>query len=244
MADELAQAVKRSIEREWNLVGSQDRAGDTLTTLRSRYEVVASEIHPYHHPEYGTETYKGEPGANESSRNASESRFPARRQRGARPATGPRKGSRRGYVLANAEKYENLALSVPWLKEYMQAHPRVSGPYIVRPRAVRSATRPCEASRTTCVPRTPGSHSASACTTRTDCPLDRGQHLLGVLLDSLPGQAHAALALRWPVRTAEMGSFGFFGRGVRGVQNELRWVFGSRDNTGRRLAPERAPRDQ
>jgi hypothetical protein len=61
LADELAQAVKRSIEREWNLVGSQDRAGDTLTTLRSRYEIVASEIHPYHHPEYGTATYKDEP---------------------------------------------------------------------------------------------------------------------------------------------------------------------------------------
>ena len=60
-AYELVENTKRSIEREWNLLGSQDRAGDALTALRSRYEIVASEITPYHHPEYGTETYKGEP---------------------------------------------------------------------------------------------------------------------------------------------------------------------------------------
>ena len=60
-AYELVENVKRSIEREWKLLGSEDRAGDALTALRTRYEVVASEINPYHHREYGTATYKGEP---------------------------------------------------------------------------------------------------------------------------------------------------------------------------------------
>jgi hypothetical protein len=125
LADELAQAVKRSIEREWNLVGSQDRAGDTLTTLSSRYEIVASEIHPYHHPEYGTATYKGEPEQVNLHATLRKPAFP--------PSVSVAlvleqvQGKVQGVdtFLGNAEKYENLALSVPWLNEYMQAHPRV-----------------------------------------------------------------------------------------------------------------------
>ncbi len=125
LADELAQAVKRSVEREWNLVGSQDRAGDALTTLRSRYEIVASEIHPYHHPEYGTATYKGEPEQVNLHATLRKPAFP--------PSVSVAlvleevQGKVQGVdtFLENAEKYENLALSVPWLNEYMQAHPRV-----------------------------------------------------------------------------------------------------------------------
>lgn len=125
LADELAQAVKRSIEREWNLVGSQDRAGDTLTTLRSRYEIVASEIHPYHHPEYGTATYKDEPAQVNLHATLRKPTFPP----GVsvilvmQQVQGKIEGIER--FLANADKYENLALSVPWLNEYIQAHPRV-----------------------------------------------------------------------------------------------------------------------
>jgi hypothetical protein len=60
-AYELVEKTKRFIEREWNLLGAEDRAGDALAALRGRYQVVASEINPYHHREYGTATYKGEP---------------------------------------------------------------------------------------------------------------------------------------------------------------------------------------
>src|SRR5262249_27707583 len=59
--DELVETTKRSLDPEWNLLGSEDRAGDALAALRTSYEVVASEIGPYHHPEYGTATYMGEP---------------------------------------------------------------------------------------------------------------------------------------------------------------------------------------
>ncbi len=60
-AYELVETTKRPIERQWNLLGSEARAGEALAALRTGYEVVASEINSYHHPEYGTETYKGEP---------------------------------------------------------------------------------------------------------------------------------------------------------------------------------------
>jgi len=61
LAEQLTDSVMRLIEREWNLLGSDERAGDALKKLRPTYEVVTAELTPYHHPEYGTATYKGEP---------------------------------------------------------------------------------------------------------------------------------------------------------------------------------------
>ena len=61
LAEQLTDSVMRLIEREWNLLGSDERAGDALKKLRTTYEVVTAELTPYHHPEYGTATYKGEP---------------------------------------------------------------------------------------------------------------------------------------------------------------------------------------
>ncbi len=123
---ELVENTKRSIEREWNLLGSQDRAGDALTALRSRYEVVASEITPYHHPEYGTATYKGEPEEMNLHATLRKATFPPGVSVGLvlRQVQGRVEGV--DTFLANAEKYETLALSVPWLNQYIQGHPRVT----------------------------------------------------------------------------------------------------------------------
>lgn len=123
---ELVETTKRSIEREWNLLGSEDRAGDALAALRASYEVVASEIGPYHHPEYGTATYKGEPEQVNLHATLRRSSFPP----GVSVALvlqrvqGKVEGIDR--FLATAEKYENLALSVPWLLQYIKDNPRVA----------------------------------------------------------------------------------------------------------------------
>ena len=58
---QLTEAIVSSIEIEWKLRGTEDMVGPALTGLRKRYEIVESEITPYHHPEYGTAHYKGEP---------------------------------------------------------------------------------------------------------------------------------------------------------------------------------------
>ncbi len=125
-AYELVETTKRSVEREWNLLGSEDRAGDTLAALRTRYEVVASEINPYHHPEYGTATYKGEPEQINLHATLRKSSFPP----GVSVALvlqqvqGKVEGAER--FLASAEKYESLVLSVPWLSQYIKGNPRVA----------------------------------------------------------------------------------------------------------------------
>jgi hypothetical protein len=45
---ELVDAVIGSIETGWNLLGTEDRAGDALRALRSTYIVERADINPYH----------------------------------------------------------------------------------------------------------------------------------------------------------------------------------------------------
>ncbi|MGE5648307.1 MAG: WG repeat-containing protein [Acidobacteriota bacterium] len=124
-AAELVETTKRSIEREWNLLGSEDRAGDALAALRARYEVVESEIHPYHHPEYGTATYKGEPEQVNLHVSLRKPSFPPSVSVALvlQQVGGKVEGVER--FLASAEKYESRALSVPWLNQYIKDNPRI-----------------------------------------------------------------------------------------------------------------------
>jgi len=122
---ELVDAVMRSIETEWNLRGSEERAGDALRALRRSYDVTAAEIGPWHHPEYGTATYKGEPEEMNVHVTVRKSTFPPN----VSDALVLRyvKGNVEGVeeFLKAAGKYEDLALSVPWLNEFIKEHPKV-----------------------------------------------------------------------------------------------------------------------
>jgi hypothetical protein len=125
-AYELVENMKRSIEREWKLLGSEDRAGDALTALRTRYEVVASDINPYHHREYGTATHKGEPGQVNLHATLRKSSFPPSVTVALvlQQVQGKVQGIER--FLASVERYENLVFSVPWLSQYIRDNPRVA----------------------------------------------------------------------------------------------------------------------
>jgi hypothetical protein len=124
-AYELVEATRRTIEPDWNLLGSQDLAGDALSALQTVYEVVASEIHPSHHPEYGTATYKGEPQQMNLHATLRRASFPSgvsislvlEQIQGRVPGI--------DRFLTSVGKYERLALSIPWLNKYMAEHPRV-----------------------------------------------------------------------------------------------------------------------
>jgi len=124
-ARELADAVMRSIETEWNLRGSEDHAGDAMRTLRSRYEVIASEITPSHRPEYGTATSKGE--AEEMNLHATlrKSTFPPNVTDALvlRYVKGEVEGVEE--FLRTVGEYEDLALSVPLLNDFIQKYPEV-----------------------------------------------------------------------------------------------------------------------
>lgn len=122
-AEEFVQAVRGAIRHEWNLLGTEDRAGEALKTLRTRYEVVAAEIHSSHNREYGTAPYKGEPKQDNLHARLRKPSFPPsvavalalQHEQGRVP------GVER--FLDSVEKYETLALSVPWLRSYIEDHP-------------------------------------------------------------------------------------------------------------------------
>jgi hypothetical protein len=125
LLEELVEAVMNSIETEWNLRGSEDRAGDALDALRRTYAVVESEINPWHSEEYGTATYKGE--AEEMNLHATirRSTFPPNVYDALvlRFTKGEVEGVEE--FLRTAGKYEDMALSVPWLNTFIQEHPKV-----------------------------------------------------------------------------------------------------------------------
>lgn len=125
LADELIESAKGSVESEWNMLGSEDRAGDALAALRSHYQIEASEIDSYHHPEYGTATYKGEPEQINLHAKLRKASFP--QSLSVALVLQQVQGKAEGVesFLASGAKYESLALSVPWLNKYMHEHPRV-----------------------------------------------------------------------------------------------------------------------
>ena len=126
LAEQLTDSVMRLIEREWNLLGSDERAGEALQKLRTAYEVVTAELTPYHHPEYGTATYKGEPEEMNLHASVRKDTFPPNVTYALvlRYANGKVEGV--DEFLQSADKYEKLALSVPWLNKYIHDDPRLA----------------------------------------------------------------------------------------------------------------------
>jgi hypothetical protein len=124
LTTKLTEALMSSIETEWNLKGGEELVGGALAQLRQKYEVVNTEITPYHHPEYGTATYKHEPEESNLHATLRKPEFPKnvvdevvlREDHG--EVTGV------DDFLKYGERYERLALSVPWLNEYIKKYPK------------------------------------------------------------------------------------------------------------------------
>lgn len=124
LAGKLTEALMSSIETEWNLKGGEELVGGALSQLRQKYEVVNTEITPYHHPEYGKAWDK--PGPKESNLHATLRRpeFPQNVVDAVVLREDHGKVSGVDDFLKNGEQYEKLALSVPWLNEYIKKYPK------------------------------------------------------------------------------------------------------------------------
>jgi len=108
------------------LLGSDERAGEALQKLRTAYEVVTAELTPYHHPEYGTATYKGEPEEMNLHASVRKDTFPSNVTYALvlHYANGNVEGV--DEFLQSADRYEKLALSIPWLNKYIHDDPRLA----------------------------------------------------------------------------------------------------------------------
>jgi hypothetical protein len=121
LAFDLTLAVMASIERERDL---QERAGEALKMLQTTYEVITAELTPYSHPEYGT--YRGAPEEMNLHAAVRRSNFPSNviDTLVLRYANKEVKGVYE--FLKSAAKYEDLALSVPWLNDYIRDNPHAA----------------------------------------------------------------------------------------------------------------------
>jgi hypothetical protein len=122
---ELAEAVMKHLETDWNLLGVEDKAANTLTILRTQYTVKSADINPYHDVAFGTKWNKGK---------GEEENLHATLQRSAFPKNfydtvillykdGEVSGAEE--FIRNAKDDEDLVLSVPWLVQLWAKYPRL-----------------------------------------------------------------------------------------------------------------------
>ncbi len=126
LASELAGEVMRSIEPEWNLLGAEERAGEALKTLRTAYEVITAELTPYLHHEYGTYAYFDALEEIDLHAIIRRSNFPSNVTDALVLRYADKKVEGVDEFLKSAAKYEDLALSVPWLNGYIRDNPHAA----------------------------------------------------------------------------------------------------------------------
>lgn len=121
----VAGAVMRYIEDDWKLLDTQNKAGPALKSIGSTYTVETAEINPYHHPEYGTEWSGNQP--HQENLHATLRRLGLPSQVSFALVLLDQDGRIEGVdeFLRSAPKYETLALSLPWLNDFMREHNKV-----------------------------------------------------------------------------------------------------------------------
>jgi hypothetical protein len=121
---EVAHDVMLQIEPEWKLRGVEGRASAAVAALRSAYAVQRADINPYQSEEYGVPW---------SANGPHEANLHATLYKSSLPANlldelvllyeNDEVEGVEGFLKAGG-KYETMALSVPWLSDYILEHPK------------------------------------------------------------------------------------------------------------------------
>ena len=119
----LADAVMNSIDKQWKEIGAEDRAGEPLVKLRSRYTVSASDINPYHDAEFGVSWSPGGPHETNLHVTLHKPDFPP--NLAVEGIFLSKSGTIQGVdeFLKTGLRYEDLTLSVTWLMDWLREHP-------------------------------------------------------------------------------------------------------------------------
>jgi hypothetical protein len=119
----LAEAAMDSIDNQWKKIGAEDRAGDSLAKLRSRYAISASDINPYHNAEYGVSWRRNGPHETNLHVTLNRPDFPP--NLAVEGIFLSQSGRVQGVdeFLETGSRYEDLALSVTWLMDWLREHP-------------------------------------------------------------------------------------------------------------------------
>ena len=125
LADDLVDGVKRLFDSEWNMAGARDLAGDALDVLSRRYDIVSAEVHSFHHPEYGTATYKGEPKETNLHVALRKASLPPNVRVALVLAQVAGKIVGTEAFLSKVERYEDAVMKLSWLRTFIEANPLI-----------------------------------------------------------------------------------------------------------------------
>lgn len=122
---ELAEHVMREIKDEWELLDAENKAGKYLATLRQAYSVESAEVDGTHGVDFGKEWVNGSSFEDNLQATLKRKDLPGNFQIGI--ALPFKAGEVKGVdaFTRGADQYLDLALSVPWLKEYVSSNARV-----------------------------------------------------------------------------------------------------------------------
>jgi hypothetical protein len=120
---DLAEAVMNNIETRWKEIGAEDRAGDSLAKLRSRYTISASDINPYHDAEFGVSWSPNGPNETNLHVTLRKPNFPPNLSVHGIFLSDDGRIQGVDEFLKTGSRYEDLTLSVTWLMDWLRNHP-------------------------------------------------------------------------------------------------------------------------
>jgi hypothetical protein len=120
----LAGAVLTDTEEQWNLVQAQGKCGDALARIKKQYALLGADLNPYHDVTFGV--YSEKSGGTEQNLHAAVRKpsFPQSFSENAILLYKDGKVLGVDDFLLNAERYEKLTLSVPWLSRLQTKYPK------------------------------------------------------------------------------------------------------------------------
>ena len=125
LLDILRDDVARAIEPELNLLDAENRAGPALAELKQHYSIDETEIDAFHHPEYGNAWDGKLPHETNLHITLRKDSFPPNVSEAVVLLYEQGKAEGVEEFLRTAGKYEDLALSVPWLNQFIHDNPSV-----------------------------------------------------------------------------------------------------------------------
>jgi len=116
----------REIEPQWNMFGTEARAGSVLQALRTAYTVESADINPYHDAAFGRAWEEKGPHEENLQARLRKSIFPSNVHEHLVLLYEHHKVQGVDNFLKTGSQYESLALSVPWLNNYIRDNPKLT----------------------------------------------------------------------------------------------------------------------
>jgi hypothetical protein len=123
LLQELAGDTGNQVKTSWEALKAQHKAGDALTILKQSYQVRRSDVNSYHNLDYGKEWSGGDPHEENLHVDLWKPSFPKNFLVAAVLFRNGQQTIGADALSQASSQYEDLVLSIGWLKKYWNAHP-------------------------------------------------------------------------------------------------------------------------